>query len=1291
MSPPTTGAGSRPPSPGRVPGTGLPPTPAPPPRIAPPQRIRRGPAPRRAAGRPELSDAAVVSRSWGMAMATLVSRITGFLRIVLLAAILGAALSSAFTVANQLPNLIAALVLEATFTAIFVPVLARAERDDPDGGTAFIRRLVTLATTLLLVTTLISVAAAPALTRLMLGGDPQVNEPLTTAFAYLLLPQVLFYGLSSVFMAILNTRNVFGPPAWAPVVNNVVAIATLGLYLLVPGELSVDPVEMGNAKLLVLGIGTTLGVVAQCGVLVVAIRRERISLRPLWGIDDRLKRFGTMAAAMVLYVLISQIGLVVGNQIASGAAASGPAIYNYTWLVLMLPFGMIGVTVLTVVMPRLSRNAAAEDVPAVLRDFALAIRLTMVTLIPIVAVMTVGGPAIGTALFAYGNFGSVDAGYLGMAITLSAFTLIPYALVLLQLRVFYARERPWTPIIVIVVITAVKIAASVAAPHLTSDPDLVAGYLGLANGLGFAAGAVVGHLLLRAHLDPPGGRLLEPAVVRTVLVTIAASLTAALIGQIADQLLGLEQLTANGGGAGSLLRLLVLGLIMAPVIAAFLWFARVPEAEAAVAAVRRRFGKTPASGPAPVTAAAPAPTANPAATTADESRPGARFPYPEQRTSDPTRRTGAPAPAAQGTPATAAGAGMRKGPAVTDDPATGAAPTPDRTTTTRLPRPSAAESSRSASLAGEARPSADDFEPDVLEADGGGAHPADGPPEVAGATESVDRRAIDRRAIDTGTAATTETARPVMSGRPPADYGGDPSREPLAFDYPREPAIEAATAEEDVHLIPGATVGGGRYRLLVFHGGPEHLQFWQALDTALDRQVALTFVDPDAMLPDEQVQQILSRTLKLSRLNMPGIARVLDVLNTGSGGLIVSEWIRGGSLAEVADTSPSPIGGARAIQSLAAAAEAAHRDGVALSIDHPARVRVSIEGDVALAFPATMPDAEPEDDIRGIGAALYALLINRWPLPESGSPSGLAPAARDAAGEAVEPRTVDRDIPFQISAAAARAVQEGGGIRSAPTLLNLLQQATAVADRTEVITTVDEGDELPPPTRFHDAPDEDPEVQARRRKALLIGVGVGAAIIILALVVLGSILSRIFGDVGGNLNRESLGLGGTTPTASATRESGPPGEVIKPVRATVFSPMGGADSPGQAGLAIDGDPSTAWPTDTYTDPVPFPNFKNGVGLMLDLPEETEVGSVTVRLNSTGTEIQIRSADSANPSSLEDTTALTQPTRMRPGSNTIEIDNPRATEHLLVWISTLGQVDGENRTDIAEITLRAPGE
>ena len=283
---------------------------------------------------------------------------------------------------------------------------------------------------------------------------------------------MLAYGLTSVFMAILNTRNVFGPTAWAPVVNNLVALATLAVYLAVPGELSVDPVRMGNTKLLVLGIGTTARRVrADRGAADRAASASASACARCGESTQRLKRFGAMAAAMVLYVLISQLGLVVGNQIASTAAASGPAIYNYTWLVLMLPFGMIGVTVLTVVMPRLSRNAAADDTKAVLADLSLATRLTLITLIPIVAFMTVGGPAIGSALFAYGHFGEVDAGYLGAAIALSAFTLIPYGLVLLQLRVFYAREQPWTPIVIILVITAVKIVGSVLAPHAHRRPQ----------------------------------------------------------------------------------------------------------------------------------------------------------------------------------------------------------------------------------------------------------------------------------------------------------------------------------------------------------------------------------------------------------------------------------------------------------------------------------------------------------------------------------------------------------------------------------------------------------------------------------------------------------------------------------------------------------------------------------------------------------------------------------------------------------------------------------------------------
>ncbi len=1188
-----------------------------PPRLPPPARQPRRPGPptgplppvpELSRRRPELSDSAVVSRSWAIAFATLVSRITGFGKIVLLAAILGAALASSYSVANQLPTLIAALVLEATFTAIFVPVLTRAEQFDPDGGAAFVRRLVTLVTALLLVATTLSVLAAPLLVRLMLGRNPQVNESLTTAFAYLLLPQVLAYGLTSVFMAILNTRNIFGPTAWAPVVNNLVAIATLGVYLAVPGELSVDPVKMGNTKLLVLGIGTNLGVFAQVAVLLLALRRERVSLRPMWGIDQRLKHFGTMAAAMMLYVVISQLGLVVGNQIASTAAASGPAIYNYTWLVLMLPYGMIGVTVLTVVMPRLSRNAAADDTRAVLADLSLATRLTLITLIPIVAFMTVGGPAIGTALFAYGHFGEVDAGYLGAAIALSAFTLIPYGLVLLQLRVFYAREQPWTPIVIILVITAVKIVGSVLAPHLTGDPKLVAGYLGLANGIGFLVGAIVGYLLLRHTLLPTGGHLIGVGALRTILVTTVASMLAGLVAHVADRLLGLSELTAHGG-AGSLLRLLVLAAIMLPIMATVLVRARVPEAQAALDAVRRRIAGRrglPSSQRGSVT-------------------------YPEHRNSSPPGVNAVQEPIRRRPSERVASARIAKGPEVTDRPAESAASGP-------------------ASGAELPRPVADDFQPDI-------------PPDHQ-------REAPAPRPSD-----------PTNGDLPAESPGG-----PIPFDAPRERGRASVPSAEDLHLVPGARIAAGRYRLLVFHGGAPPLQFWQALDTALDRQVALTFVDPDGALPEDVLQDILSRTLRLSRIDKPGIARVLDVVHTGSGGLVVAEWIRGGSLQEVADTAPSPIGAVRAMQSLAAAADAAHRAGVALSIDHPARVRVSIDGDVVLAYPATMPDANPQADIRGIGAALYALLVNRWPLPEHGVRSGLAAAEHDLTGAPVEPIAVDPDIPFQISAVAARAVQEDGGIRSASTLLNLLQQATAVADRTEILGPVDDSPEPPAPSPVSTG--RDYATFARRRRNVLIGGGVGLVVIVVALVMLASVVSKIFGNVGGGLNKDELGLNGPSSSASSTVNSAPAGSFVKPTKATVFSPDGDPDNPGQAGQAIDGDPNTSWETELYTDPAPFPIYKKGEGLMLQLPTPTVVGAVNIDISSTGTQVEIRSAPTPSPAGLEDTTVLTPATTLKHGHNTIAVKSGAPTSNLLVWISTLGTTDGKSKAAISEITVQA---
>ncbi|MDO5077622.1 murein biosynthesis integral membrane protein MurJ [Corynebacterium sp.] len=479
----------------------------------------------------ENSDGDVVRSTGSMAIATLCSRITGFLRTVAISSTLGAAVASAFNAANTLPNLITEIVLGAVLTSLVVPVLVRAEKEDEDRGAFFIRRLFTLSFTLLLVVTAISLLTAPLITTLQLGSKGQVNLSQATSIAYLVLPQILFYGIFSLFTAVLNTKGVFRPGAWAPVINNVICLAVFGAYWIVPGKLDPDqPVSITNPHILLLGLGTTLGVVVQALIMLPAMRRVGISLKPLWGIDERLKQFGGMALAIVVYVAISQAGWIIATRIASFSDAAAITIYQAAWLLLQVPYGVIGVTLLTAIMPRLSRNAADGDNEAVVYDLKVATKLTLMALLPIIVFFTAFGRQIAHALFAHGQFDSTSADFLGDTLSYSAFTLIPYALVLLHLRVFYAREEAWTPTFIIAGITGTKVVLSYLSIYVASTPSHVVILLGAANGCGFISGAVIGSFLLRRKLGPLGTR----EVLRTSLWAIGSALIGALFAWCVD-------------------------------------------------------------------------------------------------------------------------------------------------------------------------------------------------------------------------------------------------------------------------------------------------------------------------------------------------------------------------------------------------------------------------------------------------------------------------------------------------------------------------------------------------------------------------------------------------------------------------------------------------------------------------------------------------------------------------------------------------------------------------------------
>lgn len=174
-----------------------------------------------------------------MAVATATSRVSGLLAKVLLVAVLGlGVVNDSYTVANTLPTVVNELLLGGVLTSVAVPLLVRAQQRGPEQGTEYARWLITMGGVLLVAATTAAVAAAPLLTELYLGPDTRANAALTTAFAYLLLPGIVCYGLSALLQAILNVRGVFGTPAWAPVVNNLVVITTVVVYALVPGAIS---------------------------------------------------------------------------------------------------------------------------------------------------------------------------------------------------------------------------------------------------------------------------------------------------------------------------------------------------------------------------------------------------------------------------------------------------------------------------------------------------------------------------------------------------------------------------------------------------------------------------------------------------------------------------------------------------------------------------------------------------------------------------------------------------------------------------------------------------------------------------------------------------------------------------------------------------------------------------------------------------------------------------------------------------------------------------------------------
>lgn len=474
-----------------------------------------------------------------MALGTVVSRLTGFVRSLVLVWALGAALfADAFNLANTIPTSLYILIAGGALNAVFVPQLVRAMKNDADGGEAYAHRLITLAAVVLAVMSVVAVLTAPWIIRIyasseLLHPDSRAYYDLAVTFARYCLPQIFFYGLFVIFGQVLNARDRFGPMMWAPILNNLVSIAVFVSFIVI--ATGTTPQTVSDGEVALLGLGSTLGIVMQALCLLPVLRRAgfRIRLRFDWR-NSGLGKAARLAMWTIGFVLVNQFWLLAATRMATGAGAQavrelgtgsgyGLTPYLNAFLIFGLPHAIITVSIVTALLPRISRSAADNDTAAVRGDLAYAMRVTSVVIVPAAFTFLALGPFLTVPMFQHGGEISPEtARFIGYVLMGFALGMLGYSGQHIVLRGFYAYEDTRTPFFLQLVVFGASLTCAVTAYAILPVQWKTVG-ISVAYSVGYWVGLLVSIQVLRRRLGGIDGRAIVRTVVRTCLAAAVAA------------------------------------------------------------------------------------------------------------------------------------------------------------------------------------------------------------------------------------------------------------------------------------------------------------------------------------------------------------------------------------------------------------------------------------------------------------------------------------------------------------------------------------------------------------------------------------------------------------------------------------------------------------------------------------------------------------------------------------------------------------------------------------------------
>ncbi|MEY3971614.1 MAG: murein biosynthesis integral rane protein MurJ [Actinomycetota bacterium] len=537
----------------------------------------------------------VTKSSVVMASGTIVSRILGFARAVLLAVAIGVTTDAAdaFGVANQLPNSVYAIIVGGVLNAVMVPTLVKA-RSASDGGKGYVDRFVTLAITVFFISTLVFTIASPFLVRLYTSGWSEEQLALATAFAYWCLPQLFFYGLYSILGEVLNSRKAFGPFMWAPVLNNLVSLLGLGLFILI---FSADPTgsrsisSWGADQIALLAGSATAGVAAQALILLVSWKRIglKLSLNFKWrgfGLGPALKA----ASWSLAMVVVSQIGGLVQTAVASTAAVdrgSGQAVASVAaaaiaWLIFMLPHSVVTVSIATAYFTRMAEHQQAGEMDKFKQDLTTALRvIAMVSVIASAVLIVLSYPI---ARVFVGEYPATAA--LGNVIAAFMIGLLPFSFVYMMQRAFFAIEDTRTPFVFTSVQIGIHIAGSITLGFVMPKEFLVVS-IALLTAFSICIQGLIAYAMLKKKIGGLSGFGVSRSTIKFVLAAIPASAAGVLvllaIGGIGEASFALQSVL------GAITSSIIVGGIMGVSYLLLLWLLKSQEIQELGMALRGRF------------------------------------------------------------------------------------------------------------------------------------------------------------------------------------------------------------------------------------------------------------------------------------------------------------------------------------------------------------------------------------------------------------------------------------------------------------------------------------------------------------------------------------------------------------------------------------------------------------------------------------------------------------------------------------------------------------------------------